>query len=93
VERTHRIIGERVRIILASVGEDLIQPPEFVGVFHGRRTGSHHKIEDQAFSRLYHGYSAEAPVQWVRRSLYYVCKMDLIIIYIMEVVYLRAIFR
>ena len=71
----------------------MIQPPEFVDVFCGRRTGSRHKIEDQAFSRLFRGYSAEAPVQWVRRSLYHARKMDLIIFHITEAVYLRAVFR
>ena len=56
---------DRARSILEHVGEAHITPHQFVDLLEADLGGSRQKIEDDAFCRLYRGYSEACSDDWV----------------------------
>ena len=51
--------------ILEHVGETHIAPDKFIDLLEADIGGSHQKVEDDAFQRLYQGYSEACSDDWV----------------------------
>ena len=64
-ERNARVANTRAHHILSSIEGELIVPSEFVGMIDTVLTGPRQRIEDDAFVRLYRGYSASDLSAWV----------------------------
>jgi hypothetical protein len=60
-----RITDDRVKQIIASIGEPSVLPSEFLSLIEETAPISRQKMEDKAFIRLYRGYKAENNPDWV----------------------------
>ena len=65
-EKAARIVDRRAHTILEHIGDSGIDPSEFIHILEEDSRGSRQKNEDEAFIRLYRGYSPVHRNEWVR---------------------------
>ena len=64
-EKAARIVDHCAHMILEHIGDSGINPSEFIHILKEDSRGSHQKNEDEAFIRLYRGYSPMHRNEWV----------------------------